>query len=132
MNSYTELGTKVDDRLIRKSIKPIKRTRRPLTIDQKLRYRLAAFKRTSENTDNFTVQQFMDKFSDPVCYLTGIPIDIYDFTSYHLEHVIPLSRGGDSNLSNLQLAVPWANIIKGDMSLDLLLSRCELIVNHLR
>jgi 5-methylcytosine-specific restriction endonuclease McrA len=105
--------------------------RKPIPIDKKLQYRLAAFKRTSENTDNFTVQHFLDKFSDPVCYLTGIPINIYDFSSYHLEHVIPLSRGGDSNLSNLQLAVPWANIIKGDMSLDVLLDRCKMIVDHL-
>jgi 5-methylcytosine-specific restriction endonuclease McrA len=35
-------------------------------------------------------------------------------TSPHIDHVIPLSRGGSSELTNLVVACPRCNISKGD------------------
>lgn len=101
--------------------------RNKLTPQQKLKYRLTHFKYRSENTDNFTVEDFIAKVSPAKCYMTGVDIDIYDFGSYHLEHIIPVDLGGSSNLDNLGLAVPWANTMKGNMPLDVFIERCRLI-----
>ena len=34
--------------------------------------------------------------------------------TFHIEHVVPLSRGGDSELTNLALACPGCNLHKSD------------------
>ena len=39
----------------------------------------------------------------PICYLTGIPIDINKPNEYSLDHIIPMSRGGKNTLENCGL-----------------------------
>jgi hypothetical protein len=34
--------------------------------------------------------------------------------TFHIEHVVPISRGGDSELTNLALACPGCNLHKSD------------------
>lgn len=43
------------------------------------------------------------------CFYCQTPL----FSVYHVEHVIPLSRGGADALSNVQLACPTCNLRKG-------------------
>ncbi|MGA1850477.1 HNH endonuclease signature motif containing protein [Sphingobium sp. HT1-2] len=49
----------------------------------------------------------------PHCAYTGELLDIADL---HVDHMIPLDRGGSHDLSNLCLASPSANRAKGAMS----------------
>lgn len=51
----------------------------------------------------------------PHCSYTGELLDIADL---HVDHMIPLDRGGSHDLSNLCLASPAANRAKGAMSGD--------------
>lgn len=51
----------------------------------------------------------------PHCSYTGALLDIADL---HVDHAIPLDRGGSHDLSNLCLASPAANRAKGAMSAD--------------
>lgn len=95
----------------------------------KLRYRLNGFKRKSINTDNFTIDEFLAKFANPKCYLTGVAIDLYK-SKYHLEHIIPISSGGSSNLDNLELSIPIANIMKSNVPLDEFIATCKLIASN--
>lgn len=53
--------------------------------------------------------------ADGRCYLCGEPVDPEDF---HLEHVMPTSRGGTSELSNLRIAHPRCNLSKGNRTPD--------------
>ena len=66
----------------------------------------------------------------PVCYLTGTPIDYNNPSSYHFDHIVPRSKGGENTLDNLGLATAQANRMKGDMSLEELLDMCEKVLRH--
>jgi len=44
------------------------------------------------------------------CHWCGDPVD----DNYHLDHVIPVSRGGKSSLDNLVISCPACNLSKGD------------------
>jgi 5-methylcytosine-specific restriction endonuclease McrA len=54
---------------------------------------------------------------DGVCGICGEDVDPFD---YHVDHIVPLSRGGYHNLTNSQPAHPFCNISKG----------CELETAH--
>lgn len=49
------------------------------------------------------------------CYLCGadVPAD-----AFHVEHVVPLARGGDDVWSNLNIAHPTCNLRKGARTLE--------------
>jgi len=82
-------------------------------------------------SENFTTQDVLDKFGDnPVCYLTGTPIDLNKPETYHFDHIIPTSRGGTNDLSNLGICLKEANYAKNDLSLDELYELCKSILNH--
>ena len=79
----------------------------------------------------FTVQDVIDKFGEhPTCYLTGEPIDINKPRTYHFDHRIPRSRGGDNSLDNLELCSSKANQAKGDMTVDELTMLCKSILEQ--
>lgn len=86
--------------------------------------------RVKTSGETFGVAQIYNKFPEPTCYLTGDSIDLKDGSSYTLDHVIPVSRGGTNSLDNLQLASVLANQMKWNMTLDELLDMCEKILKH--
>lgn len=47
------------------------------------------------------------------CQYCGTPNDEHEDPSYHLDHIFPVSRGGKTTLSNLQLLCGPCNISKG-------------------
>lgn len=59
-----------------------------------------------------------------LCALTGIPMDIRDAD---IDHILPRSRGGGSELSNLRWVSRIANKSKGNMTDDELLSFCQSV-----
>jgi 5-methylcytosine-specific restriction endonuclease McrA len=83
------------------------------------------------NKQNFTVDDVINKFEhSQQCYLTGDKIDINQPRSYHFDHVIPVSRGGDNSIDNLQLATKQANQAKGNMTPDEFLFFCKKVLEH--
>jgi CRISPR/Cas system Type II protein with McrA/HNH and RuvC-like nuclease domain len=80
----------------------------------------------------FKPQELLDKIGDnPKCYLTGRSIDLSDPKSYHLDHIIPKSRGGDNTIDNCGLACKLANLSKSQMTYEEYVELCrEVILNH--
>lgn len=69
--------------------------------------------------------------ANPVCYLTGRKIDLEDGRSYHLDHIIPRSKGGDNSIDNCGLACKSANQAKTDLTLEEFVQLCgEVVERH--
>jgi 5-methylcytosine-specific restriction endonuclease McrA len=67
---------------------------------------------------------------DPKCQLTGRTIDLSDGPSYHLDHIVPKTKGGDNSLDNCQILCREANQAKADMTTAEFLSLCEEVLNY--
>lgn len=52
----------------------------------------------------------IENWNSRICGVCKLPIE----ENYHIDHITPLSRGGLHVVSNLQLAHPRCNILKGD------------------
>lgn len=78
----------------------------------------------------FNAKQLLEKIGeDPVCQLTGRPIDLSDGPSYHLDHIVPKTKGGDNSLSNCQILCREANQAKGDLTPEEFLKLCEEVIS---
>ena len=74
-------------------------------------------------TPHFKVQPHSEVFRDTsnrhriydrdkgICYLCG---DLVDPTDFHIDHFIPISRGGPNSEENLRLTHPICNSVKSD------------------
>ena len=81
--------------------------------------------------ERYSVKDVYDKLSkNPVCYLTGTKVDLSNGSSYHLDHIVPLSRGGTSDLSNLGLCSPAVNKAKHNLSPTEFVDLCIKVVTH--
>lgn len=79
----------------------------------------------------FTVEDVINKFGEtPQCYITGLPIDISKPRTYHFDHIIPTSKGGQTTLDNLGICTKQANLAKGDMTPDEFINFCKLVIAH--
>ena len=79
---------------------------------------------------NFTVKDVIAKFETaPFCYLTGKPLNINRPDTYHFDHIVPTSKGGTNNLSNLGICTREANYAKGDLNLEELYVLCQEILD---
>ena len=80
---------------------------------------------------NFSTKQLREKLeANPYCYLTGTKIDLNEPSTYHLDHIIPVSLGGESTLDNVGLTTAKANLAKRDLMLDDFLHLCQQILEH--
>lgn len=78
---------------------------------------------------SFKVKDLRSKIGDnPICYLTGRPIDLLDGKSYHLDHIIPKNKGGLNTLDNCNIACKDANQAKGNLLYDEFLSLCKEVL----
>lgn len=78
-----------------------------------------------------TTEDITNKFGEnPICYLTGDKINIYETSSYHFDHIVPRSKGGDNSLENLGICTKEANQAKSDMTLDEFYNLCEKIIKN--
>ena len=62
------------------------------------------------------------------CALTGIKLN----RTAHLDHVLPVSKGGSDDSSNLQWLTPEANQVKGSLTVEELMHMCRLILDNPR
>lgn len=95
-------------------------------------YRLTKSKR-QENIQRrlptFTAKQLKEKcFDNPTCYLTGRQIDLTNGKSFELDHIIPVSKGGDNSLINCGLTCTPANRAKSDLNLNEFIELCKEIL----
>jgi len=78
-----------------------------------------------------TAQEFMDYMGNPpICYLTGRKIDYFNPSTFHIEHKMPVSRGGSSDLSNLAIAWPFGNLAKATLTTNEFIAFCREVVNY--
>lgn len=87
--------------------------------------------RIIEETSKFTYKEALEyiNYPDVKCYLTGRKIDI-DTDKYHLDHIIPVSKGGDNSLYNMGVTIPEANMMKSDLLVSELLELCKEILEN--
>lgn len=79
----------------------------------------------------FSAKQLLEKIgSDPRCQLTGRPIDLSDGPSYHLDHIIPKTKGGDNSLDNCQILCREANQSKAGLTTEEFLSLCAEVLDY--
>lgn len=102
----------------------------------RLRMKVYSFHQDRKNKNmyqkqTFTAEEVISKFGEhPKCYLTGESIDIYQTQTYHFDHIIPVSKGGDNSLENLGICTKEANHAKYDLLLDDLLLLCKKILEN--
>lgn len=68
--------------------------------------------------------------SNPTCYLTGESIDLSEIATYSLDHKIPLSKGGQSDIENLGLTTRQANQCKSDLTHEEFIDFCKKVLTH--
>jgi len=113
------------------SIRQLKNTNK---VKKQIQLKLETFFRDRKNKmkyqkPTFTIEDVINKFGEnPECYLTGDPINIYEPKTYHFDHIIPVSKGGENTLDNLGICTAQANFVKSDLRLSELLSICEKIL----
>jgi len=77
-------------------------------------------------TSQYTCADVVDKIgAKPVCYLTGVKINIDEPTTYSLDHRVPVAHGGSNDLENLEICSMQANKAKADLTLDEFYKLCE-------
>lgn len=86
-------------------------------------------KYSNERVYDFTQDDVINKISkNPICYLSGEQIDISDTKSYHFDHIIPLSKGGDNTLKNLGITTKSINRSKSDLTIDEFIELCKTVL----
>lgn len=79
----------------------------------------------------FSLTELINKIGDnPKCYLTGRDINLSNGRSYHLDHIVPVSKGGNNSLENCNIACREANQAKSDMTLDEFYKLCEEVCKN--
>lgn len=87
-------------------------------------------RKTKKVKQKFSLQDLIDKIGDnPTCYLTGRSIDLTDGRSYHLDHIVPISKGGNNGLDNCNIACKEANQAKHNLSKDEFIKLCQEVVD---
>ena len=79
----------------------------------------------------FTLKELKNKIgTNPKCYLTGESIDLSNPSDYSLDHIIPVSKGGESSLSNLGIIKSDINQAKYNLTPEEFLSLCKRVLRQ--
>lgn len=99
------------------------------TIKSLLNKKLSRFKLRNKNMSNITLEEVINKFGEnPICYLTGEQLDISKPSTYHFDHIIPPSKGGDNSLDNLGICTKTVNMAKSDLTKDEFINLCKKVL----
>jgi CRISPR/Cas system Type II protein with McrA/HNH and RuvC-like nuclease domain len=95
-------------------------------------HKVGSFKtRNGRAPSLFSANELKEKLlNKPICYLTGRNIDLLNSKSFHLDHIIPISKGGDNSLKNCGLTCKEANMAKAALSLPEFLNLCAEILRY--
>ena len=114
-----------------------KKSTRTMCLDwnKKFRTRISEFCNRYKNKGNLVkkcnykeVLEYL-KGTKVNCYLTGTPIDL-EKDDYCFDHIIPVSKGGTNDLSNLGITIPIANYSKSDLTVEEYLELCKKVLEH--
>lgn len=87
--------------------------------------------RRGKRNITFNWRDVINKFGwVTTCYLTGREINLRNSKTYHFDHIIPISKGGDSTIDNLGICCCNANQAKHDMFIDEFLILCKEILEY--
>jgi 5-methylcytosine-specific restriction endonuclease McrA len=92
------------------------------------RYKGKNVANNSKYFDRKKLQEYLDSVT--TCYLTGRKLDTSDVTTYQFDHIVPLSKGGESTFENLGITTPEANYAKGDLSVDEFIELCKDVLKN--
>lgn len=88
-------------------------------------------KGNSMKKKTFTKEELLVKIGDkPKCYLSGRDIDLSKSRTYHLDHILPTSKGGPNTLDNCNIASKEANQSKHDMTLEEYIQLCKDVLEN--
>jgi 5-methylcytosine-specific restriction endonuclease McrA len=88
-------------------------------------------KEYNKSMAKFGRKELLEKIGDnPKCAMTGKPINLWESSTYSLDHIVPRSKGGDNSLENCQLVCRQVNKAKTDMSVEEFISLCEQVVKY--
>lgn len=104
-------------------------------IKKQLKRRILKFRRKTYKDDQlsetFTLEQFLEKVGkNPKCYLTNDLINLKDYNSWKLDHILPRSKGGDNSLENCGLTTSQANSSKYTDTLEEHVKYCEKVLKN--
>lgn len=98
---------------------------------QRERILVKGVSKLGERTINFRWHDVINKFGwETTCYLTGRSINIREPKTYHFDHIIPVSKGGDSSLDNLGIACKEANMAKNNLMVDEFIDLCKEVLEY--
>lgn len=121
-----------------KSKERTKKSRTKNTLVKKtdnFRYKVSSFQRRngsklkSTRDKTFTNKELEEKIGqNPVCYLSGEPIDLSESRLFEFDHILPPAKGGDNSLDNLGLTLKKFNRMKQDMEFSEFLEACQKVL----
>jgi hypothetical protein len=88
------------------------------------------FKKHSYNTtsNEDLIKEFIKRYGVyPKCELTGKLINLNLSHTYELDHIIPISKGGESTFENMQIVLSSVNRMKAHYDLDEFITICNLV-----
>lgn len=99
--------------------------------NKKFRTAVSEFKLKGTYMENYTYHEALKHVggTQTHCYLTGTPINILT-DDYQLDHILPVSKGGTNELSNMAIATIEANQMKGGLTNEELFYWCQKILEH--
>lgn len=84
-----------------------------------------------EVMEKFTYKDAIDHLGGTMtkCYITGREIDMTK-DDFNLDHIIPVSKGGSGELSNMGITLPQINSMKSDLELHEFFAFCKEILEN--
>lgn len=84
-----------------------------------------------QKTMTFNYHDVHAKYGDHFqCSLTGRPLDWNNPSDYQYDHKVPIARGGDNTINNLQILCTEANQAKGHLTDEEFIELCKEIIQH--
>ena len=101
-----------------------------LSYDQKVLSKISNFQKNVPKEDRWGIYEFVEKFGKtPKCYITGIEINLKDISSWSLDHIIPISKGGNSGIDNCGITLMDINLAKNKLILEEFIQLCKMVVD---
>ena len=76
------------------------------------------------------LHEYIKQVYDNKCYISGRDLPD-DFSKIELDHIVPVSKGGSNDISNMGPTLRHSNAMKSDMTMEELLELCtDVLENH--